>query len=249
MSYQGHPYDGSLYDDAEQAAWAAQLPPDSYTGQSAGAYATSVPVQPPPAKVVIIQMLDEMRREGAEARARAEAQSQATNITMSAMAAVLTGFQQFLVVVSGSVFLAPSATPAPVAPPPAPTPSAAPPLPLPLAPTPVPAQAPTPAPAAFEQPIAKFCEPRLFSGVTTELEPFLDEVNNTICMQRMVLDLDKTSYLISYLKDRNPKTWYYAIKAHSPHLLSDYHAFVAELCHSFADPNISCCHAPKVFGT
>lgn len=58
-------------------------------------------------------------------------------------------------------------------------------------------------------------------------------------MQRMVLDLDKTSYLVSYLKDGNSKTWYYTIKAHSPHLLSDYPAFVAELCHSFADPNIS----------
>ncbi|OCH84799.1 hypothetical protein OBBRIDRAFT_839431 [Obba rivulosa] len=118
-------------------------------------------------------------------------------------------------------------------------PSAAPPPPSPPAFALVPAQASTPVPAAFEWPIAKFCELHLFSGATIELELFLDEVNNTICMQRMVLDLNKMNYLVSYLKDGNPKTWYYAIKAHSPHLLFNYHTFVAELCHSFADPNIS----------
>jgi hypothetical protein len=72
---------------------------------------------------------------------------------------------------------------------------------------------PAPVPAvhhAFpvEHPL-KGREPLLFSGATAEVEAFIDEIETNIRLQRMTDDRDKTAYLSTYLKDGNPKSWYY----------------------------------------
>lgn len=111
----------------------------------------------------------------------------------------------------------------------------------PVAPAPVPAPIPPVATAVYtsgDRPM-KAKEPRMFNGATSEVEPFIDEVETNIRLQRMTNDLDKTSYLSTYLKDGNPKTWYYGIKTLNMSLLSDYSAFIAAFRLQFADPNYS----------
>src|ERR1700761_7343049 len=71
----------------------------------------------------------------------------------------------------------------------------------------------------------------------TDVEPFIDEVETNIRLQRMTQDRDMTGYLSTYLKDGNPKTWYYLVKTHSAPLLSDFPAFLAAFRAKFADPN------------
>jgi hypothetical protein len=58
-----------------------------------------------------------------------------------------------------------------------------------------------------------------------------------IRLQHMTDDRDKTSYLSTYLKDGNPKTWYYAVKTHDESLLSNFDSFLSAFRSQFADPN------------
>lgn len=55
----------------------------------------------------------------------------------------------------------------------------------------------------------------------------------------MSVERDKTMYLASYLKNGSLKTWYYALKVNSPHLLDNFTAFVADFRIAFADPNVA----------
>lgn len=82
-------------------------------------------------------------------------------------------------------------------------------------------------------------EPRMYNGTTAEVEPFIDEIETNIRLQRMHDDLDKTGYFSTYLKDGNAKTWYYTIKSYNVSLLSDFPAFLAAFRAHFADPNYS----------
>ncbi|KAF7338862.1 Retrotransposon-derived protein PEG10 [Mycena sanguinolenta] len=107
-------------------------------------------------------------------------------------------------------------------------------LPRPVVPTPTTA-APAPVPVA-PRPL-KGREPRLFTGSTKDVEAFIDEVETNIRLQRMTDDLDKTGYFSTYLKDGNPKSWYYSVKATDMSLLSDYPRFVASFRSQFSDSN------------
>jgi hypothetical protein len=108
---------------------------------------------------------------------------------------------------------------------------------------PPPAPAPPVAPAAAPIPVQtlnkplKFREPRIFDGKVAQVEPFLDEIEQGIRGQRMTDPIDMTGYMSTYLKDGDPKTWYYAIKKSQPTLLADFTGFVAAFRSHFADSN------------
>jgi hypothetical protein len=101
-----------------------------------------------------------------------------------------------------------------------------------------PALAPSPLAPSVDRPL-KAREPRMYNGTTAEVEPFIDEIETNIRLQRMNNDLDKTGYLSTYLKDGNAKTWYYTIKSYNVSLLSNFPAFIAAFRAHFADPNYS----------
>ncbi|KAJ7790782.1 hypothetical protein B0H14DRAFT_3501268 [Mycena olivaceomarginata] len=61
---------------------------------------------------------------------------------------------------------------------------------VPVAPVPVPT-----APVHTGERPLRSCEPRMFSGATAEVEPFLDEVKTNIWLQHMTDDRNKTSYI------------------------------------------------------
>ena len=79
----------------------------------------------------------------------------------------------------------------------------------------------------------------MFNSTTSEVEPFIDEVETNMRLQCMTDNLDKTGYLSTYLKDGNPKTWYCGIKTLNASLLSDYPTFIVAFCSQFADPKYS----------
>lgn len=200
-------------------AWSQDESWDPSPHQATSPMPQEDPQQPPAsAELMIWHMVNDMRRESAEARQAQQQQHEATTQAITGMTAAL----QLLGNIFGNLNLGAAA--------PAPSAAAA-------------AAAPNPAATSHsfsanpsDRPL-KAREPRMFNGSITDVEPFIDEVETNIRLQRMTQDLDKTGYFSTYLKDGNPKTWYYMVKTHSAHLLSNFPAFLAAFRAQFADPN------------
>ncbi|KAF7361030.1 Retrotrans-gag domain-containing protein [Mycena sanguinolenta] len=203
---------------------------DNGSSQPSGDQQYQQQFQQPPTPspdAVIHQLFTEVRSEAAATRQFYEAQQNAVLQTLSNMTNVLNTMLNTL----NHGFAAAAANAPPPAPAAGPPPAATAPL---VVPTPTTA-APAPVPVA-PRPL-KGREPRLFTGSTKDVEAFIDEVETNIRLQRMTDDLDKTGYFSTYLKDGNPKSWYYSVKATDMSLLSDYPRFVASFRSQFSDSN------------
>lgn len=87
----------------------------------------------------------------------------------------------------------------------------------------------------------RFKEPFVFSGLSTEVEPWIDEVQNAIHLQRNTLidDYDKAVYLAGYLKQGSPKSWYYGVRNSQPHLLHRFDDLLADFRTHFGDSDLA----------
>lgn len=88
----------------------------------------------------------------------------------------------------------------------------------------------------------KFHEPRVFDGKVRSVNPFLDEIESAVWLQRasLVTDLDKALYFYTYLKDGSPKSWFSGIKKDETHqyLLHDWDALIQDFRDHFGDSDI-----------
>lgn len=102
---------------------------------------------------------------------------------------------------------------------------------------------PTPTPAATPAGPSgsiRIKEPCVFSGKASEVEVFLDEVQNNLYLQcrQIITNYEQSLFLSLYLADGNPKSWYPAIKSSWPNLLNDFEALVEDFRGHFGDSNL-----------
>ncbi len=86
----------------------------------------------------------------------------------------------------------------------------------------------------------KIPEPRKFNGKADQVVPFLTELDTALYLQRdnFRSERDKSMYLVSWLADGAPKSWYEFIKATNMALFDDFARFVAEFKRRFQDPDL-----------
>lgn len=87
---------------------------------------------------------------------------------------------------------------------------------------------------------ARVRDPRRFNGKIDEVEPFLNEIEDCVYIQRFALptDEDKCRYMGLYMADGSPVEWFANIKRNHAHLLHDFTQFVVDFRTKFSDPNI-----------
>lgn len=158
----------------------------------------------------------------------AEDERQAIWATLRTLDTTMSGFQQSQAQIAASLAgitsLLRSQSQAQPAPPP------------PVQPAPPPAVAP-----ALPHGTPRFKEPFVFGGSAAEVEPWIDEITNAVFLQSATLpdDYRRSLYLAGYLKQGSPKSWYYGVKASSPHLLSDFSALLDNFRSHFGDSDLS----------
>ncbi|KAJ7161537.1 hypothetical protein C8R46DRAFT_1283743 [Mycena filopes] len=76
---------------------------------------------------------------------------------------------------------------------------------------------------------ARVRDPRRFNGKIDEVEPFLNEIEDCVYIQRFALptDEDKCRYMGLYMADGSPVEWFANIKRNHSNLLQDFTQFVA----------------------
>lgn len=87
-----------------------------------------------------------------------------------------------------------------------------------------------------------FHKPRVFDGKVKSVNPFLDEIESAVWLQRasLVTDLDKALYFYTFLKDGSPKSWFSGIKKDETrqYLLHDWKALIQDFRDHFGDSDI-----------
>ncbi|KAJ3495812.1 hypothetical protein NLJ89_g10572 [Agrocybe chaxingu] len=99
------------------------------------------------------------------------------------------------------------------------------------------APAPPPPKAVASTSAPRVCEPRMYDGSPSQVDPFVREISNSLFLQRHCIstDREKCLYFGFYLKDGPPSAWYAAIEKHNPMLFDDYDAFLNAFKKHFED--------------
>jgi hypothetical protein len=103
-----------------------------------------------------------------------------------------------------------------------------------------PAPSASSAPSVIPRGTARIRDPRRFNGKISEVEPFLNEIEDCVYIQRFALttEEDKSRYMGHHMGDGSPTEWFTNVKCNSSHLLLDFTLFVSDFRTNFADPNL-----------
>ena len=95
----------------------------------------------------------------------------------------------------------------------------------------------TPSPCT---PSIKIREPRKFNGQSSQVCPFLDDINTAIALQGNMFqdDSQKVKYLAYYLNDGAPKLWLRSVELSQAMLLWNYTGFVDTFIARFEEQDL-----------
>ncbi|KAF5387209.1 hypothetical protein D9757_006902 [Collybiopsis confluens] len=112
--------------------------------------------------------------------------------------------------------------------------------PQPPPPAPAPAAAPVPVAVTSQGKPPSFEKPDRFKGKSSEVETFVDAIQDAIELQgnSLATERSKCIYMSTFLEN-SPKQWYRGIKKSHPHLLDNFSLFLKAFIDHFGDSNLA----------